>query len=113
MGPDGHQTREAASELSRGSGAQRKDLDAPDEVRSFPNGIGQLVHVGLLTIGRGILEPGWRWMTPRQGKIVKRPPPVGRTTPKCRRSRVAIVRVRYRPARTTFDASATPIDWSA
>jgi len=47
---------------------------------------------------------------PAHGKTVKRPPPVGRITSKCRRSRVAIVRVRYRPARTTFDASATPID---
>ena len=38
-------------------------MDAPDEVRHFPKGIGQLVHVGSLTIGRGILEPGWRWST--------------------------------------------------
>jgi class 3 adenylate cyclase len=42
---------------------QRKSFEAPDDVRSFPNGIGQLVHLGSLTIGRGILEPGWRWST--------------------------------------------------
>jgi class 3 adenylate cyclase len=42
---------------------QRKSFDEPDEVRRFPNGIGQLVRVGSLTIGRGILEPGWRWST--------------------------------------------------
>ena len=42
---------------------QRKNFDRPDEVRSFPNGTGQLVQVGSLTIARGILEPGWRWST--------------------------------------------------
>jgi class 3 adenylate cyclase len=26
-------------------------------------GTGELVHIGSLTIGRGILEPGWRWST--------------------------------------------------
>ena len=26
-------------------------------------GTGHLVHIGSLTIGRGILEPGWRWST--------------------------------------------------
>jgi class 3 adenylate cyclase len=44
-------------------GVHRKNLDEPDEVRRFPGGIGQLVRVGSLTIGRGILEPGWRWST--------------------------------------------------
>jgi class 3 adenylate cyclase len=43
--------------------SQRKSFDAPDEVRRFPNGTGQLLHIGSLTIGRGILEPGWRWST--------------------------------------------------
>jgi len=42
---------------------RQKNFDAPDELRWFPNGAGQLVHVGSLTIGRGILEPGWRWST--------------------------------------------------
>jgi class 3 adenylate cyclase len=42
---------------------QRKSFDAPDEHRRFPNGTAQLLHVGSLTIGRGILEPGWRWST--------------------------------------------------
>ncbi len=42
---------------------QRKNLDAPDEVRPFPKGIGNLVNVGSLTIARGVLEPGWRWST--------------------------------------------------
>lgn len=49
---------------------QKKNFDTPDEIRRFPEGIGQLVRVGSLTLGRGILEPGWRWSTsvkPLQG----------------------------------------------
>ena len=62
-------SREAAGprELGRqgrsGAAMHRKSFGAPDEVRRFPKGIGELVHVGSLTIGRGILEPGWRWST--------------------------------------------------
>lgn len=83
MGAAGQSTREAVRELSRrsregdgqhplardgrsGATFQRKSLDAPDEVRRFPKGTGHLVHVGSLTIGRGILEPGWRWSTSLQ-----------------------------------------------
>jgi class 3 adenylate cyclase len=69
LGTVGYPTGEAV-ELSRGSrrrssidAFQRKNLDAPDEVRTFPYGTGNLVQVGSLTIGRGILEPGWRWST--------------------------------------------------
>ncbi len=47
-----------------GAAIQQKSLDdAPDEVRRFPKGIVTLVRVGSLTIGRGILEPGFRWST--------------------------------------------------
>jgi len=46
-----------------GAAIQQKSFDAPDEVRRFPQGTGELVRVGSLTIGRGILEPGWRWST--------------------------------------------------
>jgi len=42
---------------------QQKSLDTPDEVRRFPKGIVDLVHIGSVTIGRGILEPGFRWST--------------------------------------------------
>jgi hypothetical protein len=42
----------------------------------------------------------------RYGTSEKRPPFNGRTVPKCRRSSVAIVRVLYRSASTTLDASA-------
>lgn len=43
------------------TGIQRKSLDAPDEIRRFPKGIGHLVTAGSLTIARGVMEPGWRW----------------------------------------------------
>lgn len=42
---------------------QRKSLDQPDEMRTFPKGIAQLARAGSLTIGRGVLDPGWRWST--------------------------------------------------
>ena len=32
-------------------------------MRRFPKGIVNLVHVGSVTMGRGILEPGFRWST--------------------------------------------------
>jgi len=33
----------------------------PDEVRSFPHGRLELLHVDGSAIGRLVLEPGWRW----------------------------------------------------
>ncbi len=46
-----------------GAAIQQKSFDAPDDVRRFPKGIVNLVHVGSVTMGRGILEPGFRWST--------------------------------------------------
>ena len=46
-----------------GPGIQRKSFDAPDDVRRFPKGTVDVVHVGSVTMGRGILEPGFRWST--------------------------------------------------
>lgn len=46
-----------------GAAIQRKSFDAPDDVRRFPNGIVNLVHLGSVTMGRGTLEPGFRWST--------------------------------------------------
>lgn len=43
--------------------AEIKDFAAPDEVREFPNGRLELITVGGATVGRGIFEPGWRWLT--------------------------------------------------
>ena len=40
-----------------------KSLDAPDETVSFPKVSGGYSTVGGVTIGRGALEPGWRWST--------------------------------------------------
>jgi class 3 adenylate cyclase len=40
-----------------------RNLDAPDEVLEFPRLRVNLVRVGSLTIGRGIVEPGFRWST--------------------------------------------------
>lgn len=33
----------------------------PDEVRNFPKGHLDLIKIGGATVGRGVLEPGWRW----------------------------------------------------
>ena len=46
-----------------GAAIQQKSFDAPDDVRRFPKGIVNLVHIGSVTMGRGILEPGFRWST--------------------------------------------------
>jgi class 3 adenylate cyclase len=42
---------------------QHKSFNAPDEARRFPKGILTLVHLGSVTMGRAILEPGFRWST--------------------------------------------------
>ena len=39
----------------------RRRLGEPDEVRPFWLGVGELTRLGTLTIGRAVLEPGWRW----------------------------------------------------
>ncbi len=39
-----------------------KSLDLPDETRPFPaKGRIDVVLLGEVTVGRGVLEPGWRW----------------------------------------------------
>jgi hypothetical protein len=40
-----------------------KNFGKADEVRDFPKGKLELVTVAEATIGRAILEPGWRWST--------------------------------------------------
>lgn len=40
---------------------QRKRFDEPDEVVSFDHGHADLFQIGEWTLGRGVLEPGWRW----------------------------------------------------
>jgi hypothetical protein len=36
------------------------------EPQSFPHGIVSLVEVAGRTVGRGVLQPGWRWSTDMQ-----------------------------------------------
>jgi len=38
-----------------------KRFDAPDEIREFPFGRFELVHLGGMTIGRASYQPGWKW----------------------------------------------------
>ncbi len=40
---------------------ESKSLDAPEDKRSFEHGEIQLVRAGDRTIGRAVLNPGWRW----------------------------------------------------
>jgi hypothetical protein len=41
--------------------ARQKSFDDPDETRMFERGRVDIVTVGDVTVGRGTLEPGWRW----------------------------------------------------
>ena len=38
-----------------------KSLNSPDEVRTFGKGKLELVKIGGATIGRAVLETGWKW----------------------------------------------------
>jgi hypothetical protein len=41
--------------------AELKSYGKPDEVREFPKGRVELVKIGGATVGRAILQPGWKW----------------------------------------------------
>jgi len=41
--------------------AEYKNFDTPDEVRKFNHGKVELLNISGGTVGRLILEPGWRW----------------------------------------------------
>jgi hypothetical protein len=41
--------------------AARKDFATPDETRPFELGKLEVVEIGGGTVGRLVLEPGWRW----------------------------------------------------
>jgi hypothetical protein len=43
--------------------AEVKNFGNPDEVREFPKGKVALVKVSGATVGRAVLQPGWRWAT--------------------------------------------------
>lgn len=40
---------------------EKKNLNAPDELRSFPKGKLELVTLAGITFGLATLEPGWKW----------------------------------------------------
>src|SRR5262245_11256317 len=40
---------------------QSKNMDTPDETRTFPNGSFSIVRVGDMAFARGVFQPGWRW----------------------------------------------------
>lgn len=42
---------------------EKKSFGQPDEIRMFDKGRIEVVTVGGTTIGRTILQPGWRWST--------------------------------------------------
>lgn len=47
-----------------------KDLDLPDEARPFEGkGHDDAASLGGHTAGRGVLEPGWRWVRPVAGFV--------------------------------------------
>ena len=41
--------------------AEVKSFSKPDEVRSFPKGRIEVLKMGGSTVGRAVLEPGWKW----------------------------------------------------
>lgn len=41
--------------------AEKKNLEAPDETRTFEKGKIDLVNVGGGVVGRYTLQPGWKW----------------------------------------------------
>ena len=45
------------------SGLERKNVNSPDETRSFKDGKGQLelVTVSAGPVGRATFQPGWKW----------------------------------------------------
>ncbi len=45
------------------AGEERKNLESPDEVRKFERGHMDVVNIGGGSVGRLVLEPGWRWST--------------------------------------------------
>lgn len=45
------------------SKAEVRGFGKPNEVREFPKGRLELVTIGGATVGRAILQPGWRWST--------------------------------------------------
>jgi hypothetical protein len=42
---------------------QGKNFDTPDDILSFPLGEAALVRLPNGVVGKGVIQPGWRWST--------------------------------------------------
>jgi mannose-6-phosphate isomerase-like protein (cupin superfamily) len=40
---------------------QKKTMNTPEEVRTFPKGKLELVTLNAITFGKATFEPGWKW----------------------------------------------------
>lgn len=40
---------------------EHRAFTSPDDVREFPHGRAEILHIGGADIGRMTFEPGWRW----------------------------------------------------
>jgi hypothetical protein len=41
--------------------SEKRDFASPDETRPFENGEAQIVNMQAGTVGRLVLQPGWKW----------------------------------------------------
>jgi class 3 adenylate cyclase len=60
----GHDTRDACARLlyaGRMAKVQSSSFRRPDNVRRFDHGRVELVNLGESSVGRQVIEPGWRW----------------------------------------------------
>ncbi len=55
------QAWDAGPETREAPAAEYKDFGQPDEVRTFPHGRLEVLHLAAGDVGRMVLEPGWRW----------------------------------------------------
>jgi hypothetical protein len=47
--------------MAKNHSSERKTFSKPDEIREFPSGRVELLNIGGGTVGRLVLQPGWRW----------------------------------------------------
>lgn len=57
----GQTTQGLTSGLTQPAALQGKNLDSPDETRTFEQGKAQVVTLGDFKVTRNTLQPGWRW----------------------------------------------------
>ena len=49
------------AQVSQAAQVEWKDFAKADEVRTFGHGKVEMLHIGGGSVGRLVLEPGWRW----------------------------------------------------